>query len=90
MTDERLQDRVPFAVVGSNCIMDVGGTKKRCRKYPWGIVEGKTEVMIWLDFPATDFLERQKILRENKKRSQWHVLLQQRTVTGVYFLRKFI
>lgn len=34
-----LKERVPFAVVGSNHIADVDGVKKRCRKYPWGIVE---------------------------------------------------
>lgn len=35
-----LKDRVPFAVVGSNCIVEVDGKKVRGRKYPWGIAEG--------------------------------------------------
>ncbi|XP_066936680.1 septin-7-like isoform X5 [Clytia hemisphaerica] len=31
--------RIPFAVVGSNTVLEVGGKKIRGRKYPWGIVE---------------------------------------------------
>eukprot|EP00794_Sanderia_malayensis_P018894 gene18894-20796_t len=34
-----LRERIPFAVVGSNAVMEVGGKKIRGRKYPWGIVE---------------------------------------------------
>lgn len=37
------KDRVPFAVVGSNAVVEIangnGGRKIRVRKYPWGIVE---------------------------------------------------
>ncbi|CAL1529119.1 unnamed protein product [Lymnaea stagnalis] len=36
---KRLRDRVPFAVVGSNRVIEVGGKKVRGRQYPWGIVE---------------------------------------------------
>ena len=36
-----LQDRVPFAVVGSNTVTESGGKRIRGRQYPWGIVEGK-------------------------------------------------
>lgn len=36
-----LRDRVPFAVVGSNTVLEVNGKKLRGRKYPWGIAEGK-------------------------------------------------
>ena len=32
---------MPFAVVGSNTVVEVGGKKVRGRLYPWGIVEGK-------------------------------------------------
>ena len=39
-----LQSRVPFAVMGSNSVMEVGGRKVRARKYPWGIAEGKVTV----------------------------------------------
>jgi len=37
---KQFKSRVPFAIVGSNTVCDVGqGRKVRCRKYPWGIVE---------------------------------------------------
>ena len=36
-----LQDRVPFAVVGSNAVVEAQGKRVRGRIYPWGIVEGK-------------------------------------------------
>nr|CAD7589321.1 unnamed protein product [Timema genevievae] len=35
-----LKDRVPFAVVGSNTVIEVDGKKVRGRKYPWGVAEG--------------------------------------------------
>lgn len=34
------QDRIPFAVVGSNTVVEVGGKKLRARVYPWGVAEG--------------------------------------------------
>ncbi|XP_020289954.1 septin-7 isoform X3 [Pseudomyrmex gracilis] len=34
-----LRDRVPFAVVGANTIVEYEGKKVRGRKYPWGIAE---------------------------------------------------
>ena len=34
-----MQERVPFAVVGSNRVMEVNGRKVRGRQYPWGLVE---------------------------------------------------
>lgn len=37
--DSELKSAVPFAVVGSNTIVEVGGRKIRGRLYPWGIVE---------------------------------------------------
>ncbi|XP_014776064.1 septin-7 isoform X2 [Octopus bimaculoides] len=33
------KDRVPFAVVGSNTVIDCNGKRMRGRQYPWGIVE---------------------------------------------------
>lgn len=36
-----LRSRVPFAVVGSNTVIEVDGKKVRGRKYPWGIAEGE-------------------------------------------------
>ncbi|KAI8811053.1 Septin-domain-containing protein [Cladochytrium replicatum] len=35
--------RIPFAVVGSDKEVDVGGKKVRGRKYPWGIIEVDNE-----------------------------------------------
>ncbi|XP_044735810.1 septin-7 isoform X2 [Chrysoperla carnea] len=34
-----LRSKVPFAVVGSNAVIEVDGKKLRGRKYPWGIAE---------------------------------------------------
>ena len=39
--------RIPFAVVGSNTVLEVGGKKIRGRKYPWGIVEGMTDSLFF-------------------------------------------
>ncbi|CAH1778562.1 unnamed protein product [Owenia fusiformis] len=36
---KRLKDRVPFAVVGSNTVVENSGKKFRGRVYPWGVVE---------------------------------------------------
>lgn len=38
-----LRDRVPFAVVGANAVVEHDGKKVRGRKYPWGIAEGMYE-----------------------------------------------
>lgn len=40
-----LRDRVPFAVVGSNTVIEVDGKKVRGRKYPWGIAEGRLVII---------------------------------------------
>lgn len=38
----QLRQRVPFAVVGANTVIEVeGGKKVRGRRYPWGVAEGK-------------------------------------------------
>ncbi|XP_029670756.1 septin-7 isoform X2 [Formica exsecta] len=34
-----LRDRVPFAVVGANAVVEHDGKKVRGRKYPWGVAE---------------------------------------------------
>merc|ERR1711953_1622833 len=36
--NKKMKERVPFAVVGSNMIMEVDGKKARGRRYPWGVV----------------------------------------------------
>ena len=37
--NKKMKERVPFAVVGSNMIMEIDGKKTRGRKYPWGVVD---------------------------------------------------
>ncbi|XP_067013534.2 septin-2 isoform X2 [Anabrus simplex] len=37
--DRELKACIPFAVVGSNAIIEVEGRKVRARQYPWGVVE---------------------------------------------------
>lgn len=37
--DRELKAVIPFAVVGSNTVLEVGGKKVRGRQYPWGVVE---------------------------------------------------
>uniref|UniRef100_A0A6A7FSX4 Septin n=1 Tax=Hirondellea gigas TaxID=1518452 RepID=A0A6A7FSX4_9CRUS len=37
--DRELKASIPFAVIGSNCIIEVAGKRVRGRQYPWGIVE---------------------------------------------------
>lgn len=35
-----VQEIIPFAVVGSNTLLEVNGKRVRGRLYPWGVVEG--------------------------------------------------
>jgi len=35
----KLRQRAPFAVVGSNVLLEADGKKTRGRRYPWGVVE---------------------------------------------------
>ncbi|XP_060535497.1 septin-7 [Cylas formicarius] len=37
--NKSLKDRVPFAVVGSNVVIESEGKKTRGRRYPWGVAE---------------------------------------------------
>ncbi|KAM6986955.1 septin-4-like [Aplochiton taeniatus] len=37
--DRELKTRMPFAVIGSNAIMESNGKRFRARLYPWGVVE---------------------------------------------------
>ena len=38
--NQRMKERVPFAVVGSNTLIENdSGKKVRGRKYPWGVVD---------------------------------------------------
>ncbi|KAK3697998.1 hypothetical protein QZH41_014370 [Actinostola sp. cb2023] len=36
---KQLRSSMPFAIVGSNTLIEVGGQKARGRLYPWGVVE---------------------------------------------------
>ena len=42
-----LQDSLPFAVIGGNTVVEVGGQRVRGRLYPWGVVEGKNWSLNW-------------------------------------------
>ncbi len=41
-TNKSMNSQLPFAIVGSNDFCKVGSKMVRARKYPWGVVEGKT------------------------------------------------
>lgn len=43
------KDKVPFAVVGSNSIVEKGSKRTRVRQYAWGTVDGKFHFIL-LDF----------------------------------------
>lgn len=46
-----LRERVPFAVVGANTVVEHDGRKVRGRKYPWGVAEGIQFKRIVLSIP---------------------------------------
>merc|ERR1712045_500280 len=56
--NKKMKERVPFAIVGSNCLIEnADGKKVRGRKYPWGIVD--IESMDHCDFvPLRNMLIR--------------------------------
>ena len=37
--NKKIKDQVPFAVIGSNCVLQIGDRRIRARQYPWGIAE---------------------------------------------------
>merc|ERR1712176_1435250 len=37
--NKKLKDQVPFAVIGSNCVVEIGDKRIRARQYPWGVAE---------------------------------------------------
>lgn len=39
VVNKQLKDSIPFAVVGSNTVYEVGGKRVRGRIYPWGVVD---------------------------------------------------
>lgn len=44
--DTEMKQSIPFAVVGSNTIFEVGGKKFRGRQYPWGVVDGENFIAL--------------------------------------------
>ena len=52
--NRKMNEQVPFAVVGSREELVVNGHKVRARMYPWGTVEGKS---------TTDHLPTQSVKR---------------------------
>lgn len=40
--DKELKASIPFAVVGSNTVIEIAGKKVRGRQYPWGVVDGES------------------------------------------------
>ncbi|KAJ3589978.1 hypothetical protein NHX12_007935 [Muraenolepis orangiensis] len=42
--DQELKDSIPFAVIGSNTVVEAKGKRVRGRLYPWGIVEDLKDV----------------------------------------------
>ncbi|GAA6089360.1 septin-5-like [Tachysurus ichikawai] len=53
--DQDLKDSIPFAVVGSNILVEIKGRRVRGRVYPWGVVE--------VENPAhSDFLKLRNML----------------------------
>lgn len=44
--DRELKASAPFAVVGSNTVLEVQGRKIRGRQYPWGVVDSKSLTII--------------------------------------------
>lgn len=41
------KESIPFAVIGSNTVVEAKGKRVRGRLYPWGIVEGRVEPLPW-------------------------------------------
>lgn len=63
------QSKIPFAVVGSSAIHEVGGKKVRGRQYPWGIVQVDNE-------DHCDFIKlRQLLIRSYMEELRQHTNL---------------
>jgi septin 4 len=54
--DKEMKESIPFAVVGSNTVFEVGGKKFRGRQYPWGVVDGEYFCLIVLHLLQILFL----------------------------------
>lgn len=56
--DRELKASIPFAVVGSNTIIEVAGKKVRGRQYPWGVVDGNSNQTESVQKQMTKYLIR--------------------------------
>ena len=54
--NSKMNDQVPFAVVGSREEMVVNGHKVRARQYPWGTVEGQDTSLLCPIMPPFYFI----------------------------------
>jgi septin 6/8/11 len=86
--NSKMNDQVPFAVVGSTDEIVVGGHKVRARQYPWGTVEVENEA-------HCDFVKlREMLLRTNmedlceKTHSQHYELYRQSRLQQMGFADK--
>jgi len=41
--NKKLKERIPFAVIGSNAVLQINDKRVRARQYPWGIAEIENE-----------------------------------------------
>lgn len=61
--DAEMKQSIPFAVVGSNTIFEVGGKKFRGRQYPWGVVDGENFEAFKANFARLTILFRSQQLK---------------------------
>jgi septin 4 len=54
--DAEMKQSIPFAVVGSNTIFEVGGKKFRGRQYPWGVVDGEKFLKLFMPICLTQLI----------------------------------
>uniref|UniRef100_A0A1I8FCU4 Septin-type G domain-containing protein n=1 Tax=Macrostomum lignano TaxID=282301 RepID=A0A1I8FCU4_9PLAT len=70
---KRLKDRLPFAVVGANCLVESASKgssgKVRGRAYPWGSVRGPEETTNSLHYENYRYLKLSGIAQESKFRT---------------------
>ena len=62
-----VNSKLPFAIVGSNCVLDIDGKKIRGRRYPWGVVN--IESLEHCDFISLRDMLIRKHLQDLKERT---------------------
>ncbi|KAI8052896.1 Septin-domain-containing protein [Syncephalis plumigaleata] len=64
--NREIMSKIPFAIVGSDTIIDVNGRKVRGRQYPWGVIEVDNE-------EHNDFVKlRQMLIRTHMEELKQH------------------